>query len=130
MKSPGYMSKESDQLANERRRDEAARIIAENARSKRFRDTNEKLLDRETLRLAAVRAGLEKPGSTVIDTDWLPAAIICPPAGAPVEFTARSDDGVRVGSFHDLAFHDHLSSEATPMQEVLLWRLRLGSSDS
>jgi hypothetical protein len=52
-------SKKEEQNANERRRYEALRIIADLQRRKRHKQTNEMLLDQETLRLAALRTGLE-----------------------------------------------------------------------
>jgi len=53
--------KKEEQNANERRRFEALRIIADLQRRKRLKQTNELLLDQEALRLAAIRAGLQKP---------------------------------------------------------------------
>jgi hypothetical protein len=54
--------------------------------------------------------------------DWMPAAIVRPPTDADVEFTGRGDSRVHVGRFRDMTFHDRHSSEASPLQEVLLWR--------
>lgn len=56
------MDKRDHEKANQRRREEAARIIVENNKRKQLKDTNERLLDQEALRQAAIRAGLEKPG--------------------------------------------------------------------
>ena len=55
------MNRQMDREANDRRRNEAARIIAEHARFKQTRDTNERLLDQDALRQASIRAGLETP---------------------------------------------------------------------
>jgi len=54
--------KKDEQIANERRRFEALRIIAEIQRRKRLQQTNEMLLDQEVLRQAALRAGVKEPG--------------------------------------------------------------------
>jgi hypothetical protein len=53
--------KKEEQNANERRRYEALRIIADLQRRKKQRETNEMLLDQDALRQAAIRAGLEEP---------------------------------------------------------------------
>jgi len=55
--------KKEEQHANERRRYEALRIIADLQQRKRHRQTNEMLLDQDALRQAAIRAGLEKSES-------------------------------------------------------------------
>ena len=55
------MSTNDDRTANEKRREQAARIIVDNELRKRAKQTDELLLDREALRQASIRAGLEKP---------------------------------------------------------------------
>ena len=55
------MSTNDDRTANEKRREQAARIIVDNELRKRAKQTDELLLDREELRQASIRAGLEKP---------------------------------------------------------------------
>jgi hypothetical protein len=54
-------SGDQEQRAIERRRDEAARIIADIQKRKQLKQTNEWLLDQDALRRAAIMAGLEKP---------------------------------------------------------------------
>ena len=56
------------------------------------------------------------------DNEWLPAAIVCPPPDAVVQFTARNEDRVRVGQYAGMEFRDQESGQASPLQEVLLWR--------
>jgi hypothetical protein len=110
---------DSDSQSNERRRNEAAKIIAENIKKKRMRDTDERLLDQDTLRRAAIRAGLEKPDG---DGEWMPAAALLPRAGTLVEFMQRRDDSVRVGEYRDGEFREHLSDASSPLAEVSRWR--------
>ncbi|MEP7043201.1 MAG: hypothetical protein ABI843_09060 [Dokdonella sp.] len=54
------MGKEEER-ANERRRQEAARIILDNEKRAKHKRTDEWLIDQEALRQAAIRVGLEKP---------------------------------------------------------------------
>ncbi|MEP7043908.1 MAG: hypothetical protein ABI843_12660 [Dokdonella sp.] len=54
------MTKVQERHANERRRQEAARIIAANEKCKRMKQTDELLLDQDALERAAIRAGLER----------------------------------------------------------------------
>lgn len=55
------MSDDVERRAIERRRQEAARIIAANEKRRRARITNELLLDQDALSRAAAEAGLEEP---------------------------------------------------------------------
>lgn len=109
----------SDSESNERRRNAAAKIIAENAKKKRMRDTDERLLDQDALRNAAIRAGLEKPDT---DGEWMPAAAVLPRPGTLVEFMQRRDDSVRMGEYRDGEFREHLSDASSSLEEVSRWR--------
>jgi len=55
------MSKDIERREATRRREQALRIIADNEKRARTKRTDELLLDREALRQAAIRAGLEPP---------------------------------------------------------------------
>ena len=55
------MEKDQERRAIERRREEAARIIAEREKRKQLKRTDEWLLDQDALRAAAIKAGLEPP---------------------------------------------------------------------
>ncbi len=54
------MSRQEEQLAIRKRREQAARLIAEKERRRQRARTDEQLLDQERLREAMLRAGLEK----------------------------------------------------------------------
>lgn len=54
------MSRQEEQQAIAKRREQAARLIAEQEQSRQRARTDEQLLDQERLREAMVRAGLEK----------------------------------------------------------------------
>ena len=55
------MNREHEKIRNDHHRDQALAVIADNERRDRMRRTDELLLDREALRQASIRAGLEKP---------------------------------------------------------------------
>jgi len=57
------MNREHEKIRNDHRRDQALVVIADNERRDRMRRTDEMLLDREALRQAAIRAGLETSDS-------------------------------------------------------------------
>ena len=55
------MSRQEEQCANRKRREQAAMLIAENEQRQKRARTDEQLLDQARLREAMIRAGLEKP---------------------------------------------------------------------
>lgn len=94
----------------------------ETTRSPAGRDTSELFLDREALRYAAMRAGLE-PGATakVLD-DWKAANDEKPPRKGIVQFELRGNRALAEGRFDGRHFHIAESGHKVALADVMRWR--------
>jgi hypothetical protein len=84
-----------------------------------MRNTNERLMDQEALRWAAIRAGLEQPP---VASKWTPTAVMRPKPDSLVEFAQRRGGHVRLGHYLNGEFIEQSSADSWPLQEVSRWR--------
>jgi hypothetical protein len=86
------------------------------------RDTRERLIDRDALRYAAMRAGLEPGATPQVLSEWMSPAMVRPPTQGVIQFVIEGGEQICAGGFDGQRFRDNTRSAAWPISAVLRWR--------
>jgi hypothetical protein len=86
------------------------------------RDTSERFIDREALRYASMRAGLEPGESAKVLSEWMTTAMVRAPRTGIVQFVAKPHSVIHEGTFDGRHFRTRVGNLAFPELDVLRWR--------